>query len=111
MLWSRFAAWAAMRPGTPDRVTAMGPRRLGAVCALAAAIGLAVPAAAVAARPPMVHAGHARFEVLTPTLIRLEYAQDGHFQNAPTMTATRAPLPATRFESPLAGGRLSPPRV
>ena len=85
----------------------MGPRRLGAVCAIATAIGLAVPAAGLAARPPTVYAGHARFEVLTPTLIRLEYAQDGHFQNAPTMTATRSPVPATRFESRLVHGVLT----
>ncbi len=61
----------------------------------------------MAARPPTVYAGHARFEVLTPALIRLEYSQDGHFQNAPTMTATRATLAATPFEDRLRHGVLT----
>lgn len=80
--------------------------------AAGAALALAAPASAqtasaqtAAARTPsaksvrtaVVNAGPARFEVLTPTLIRMEYAQDRRFQNSPTMTATRAPLPMPRF--------------
>ncbi len=56
-----------------------------------------VLAPAAAARPAVVSAGAARFEVLTPTLIRAEYAQDRRFENRPTMTATRAPLPRAEF--------------
>jgi hypothetical protein len=48
-------------------------------------------------RSDVVRAGAARFEVLTPTLIRMEYAQDGRFQDAATTTATRAHLPVPRF--------------
>lgn len=36
--------------------------------------------------------GHARFEVLSPTLIRLEYSSTGHFENRPTMVAVHRPL-------------------
>src|SRR5579875_3097493 len=36
--------------------------------------------------------GHARFEVLSPTLIRLEYSASGHFENRPTMVAVHRPL-------------------
>jgi hypothetical protein len=38
--------------------------------------------------PHAIVTGHARFEVLTPTLIRLEYAAHGRFENRPTMVAT-----------------------
>jgi hypothetical protein len=48
-------------------------------------------------RSPLIVAGPARFEVLTPTLIRAEYAQDRRFENRPTMTATRRRLPAPPF--------------
>ena len=50
-----------------------------------------------AARSSVARVGPARFEVLTPTLIRLEYAQDHRFENRPTMTATRARLPVPHF--------------
>jgi len=53
--------------------------------------------ASAATRSPVVRAGPARFEVLTPTLIRLEYAHDRRFENRPTMTATRARLPIPHF--------------
>ena len=36
--------------------------------------------------------GRARFQVVTPTLVRLEYAADGRFENRPTLTlGTRSP--------------------
>jgi hypothetical protein len=66
--------------------------RLTCVAAIAAALG-AVPATASGARPVghgnpgAVRAGDARFEVLSPTLIRLEYAPGGRFEDRPTMVA------------------------
>ena len=61
-------------------------RRRGVV-ALVVAVALAVSGAAAgaarvsrsAALSNVVIDGNARFEVLTPTLIRLEYAPGGHF--------------------------------
>jgi Glycosyl hydrolases family 31 TIM-barrel domain/Glycosyl hydrolase family 31 C-terminal domain/Domain of unknown function (DUF5110) len=40
--------------------------------------------------------GNARFEVLSPTLIRLEYAADGRFENRPSLTAVARRLRRVR---------------
>ncbi|HEY3478470.1 MAG TPA: alpha-xylosidase, partial [Streptomyces sp.] len=67
-------------------------RTLRRACALALAAGTvaaltaATPAAAQPARRA-VTAGNARFQVLSPTLIRTEYAGDGHFTDAATFNA------------------------
>ncbi|MET0927071.1 MAG: hypothetical protein ABWY90_06815, partial [Solirubrobacterales bacterium] len=53
--------------------------------ALALASVAAAPAAA-APGPAEVRDGPARFQVITPTLIRLEYAADGGFEDRPTLT-------------------------
>ena len=65
--------------------------------------GLAL-APAAGARSAIVRDGPARFEVLTPTLIRMEYAPVGRFENRPTMTALRQPLPAPSFTARVSGG-------
>jgi VCBS repeat-containing protein len=62
-------------------------RRLAAgAAAVLAAAGLSLTATtpAHAARRAAVTSGNARFEVLSPTLIRTEYAPDGHFLDAGT---------------------------
>lgn len=81
---------------------------------LALALAMAVSASASAsasgqARPrsAVVRAGDARFEVLTPTLIRMEYAQDRKFENAPTLTVIRARRPVPRFSTELRRGVLA----
>ena len=57
---------------------------------IAAAAAASAPTAGAAARDGVViHDGPARFEVLSPTLIRLEYAEDRNFENSPTLTAAR----------------------
>jgi hypothetical protein len=48
--------------------------------------------------------GHARFEVLTPTLIRLEYAGDDQFQDAATFTALTRDLPVPSFTTNVTNG-------
>jgi hypothetical protein len=52
---------------------------------------LCLPAAAAAAKPgpAEIRDGPARFEVISPTLIRLEYAADGSFEDRPTLTVPR----------------------
>lgn len=57
--------------------------------AIAVAAGAIGPAAATAAERPAltIRDGQARIQVLSPTLFRLEYAEDGNFTNAPTLTA------------------------
>jgi hypothetical protein len=73
-----------MHPGP-----AAARRAVAAVGALLAsawvALGAAAPAGAQAATE--VRDGPARFQVLSPTLIRLEYAADGRFEDRPTVTA------------------------
>ena len=46
-------------------------------------VATASPSAATA-RTGVIIDGHARFGVLSPTLIRMEYAGDDHFQDAAT---------------------------
>ncbi|MFD2420556.1 TIM-barrel domain-containing protein [Amycolatopsis pigmentata] len=82
-------------------------------CALALAgcvvtAGL-VPAPAVARpRAQTVTAGNARFQVLSPTLIRTEYSGDGTFDDSPTFNAIgRGSFQATPFTSTTSGGVLT----
>ena len=62
-------------------------------------------AALVALLVPAGAAGRTvRFEVITPTLIRAEYAADGHFEDRPTVTATRRWKRTTPFTTSVRGG-------
>ncbi|HEX6523595.1 MAG TPA: TIM-barrel domain-containing protein [Streptosporangiaceae bacterium] len=90
-------------------------RRSAAVLALAAA-GLACPAAIprsaaaplAGARASAVVSGDARFEVLSPTLIRTEYAGDAHFLDAATFNAIgRDGFAPAHFTTHTAGGWLT----
>jgi hypothetical protein len=67
------------------------------VAGVGTARGAAAGASRAARGPHAVVAGHARFEVLSPTLIRLEYAPDGRFENRHTIVAEdRRPISAYR---------------
>ncbi|GAA2552963.1 hypothetical protein GCM10010435_24150 [Winogradskya consettensis] len=74
---------------------------------------LGTPGSAIAApRPPDVHgqsvrAGHLRVQVLSPTLLRLEYAADDSFENRPTFTAVDRAPGRTWFTASTRGGELS----
>src|SRR5712671_2930626 len=90
-------------------------RGFAAVLALALA-GLACPAAIpqsaaqpiAGARASAVTSGDARFEVLSPALIRTEYAGDAHFVDAPTFNAIgRGGFAATSFTTQTSGGWLT----
>jgi hypothetical protein len=63
---------------------------------------VSTPAAQAASN--VVVDGHARFEVLTPTLIRLEYAGDDRFQDAATFTALTRTMPVPAFTTNVANG-------
>src|SRR3954452_21091312 len=71
----------------------MGPKGFRASVAVAAAaliagsVGGAASTRAADTRPHAVISGHARFEVLSPTLIRMEYAGDDQFTDAATFNA------------------------
>lgn len=69
------------RAAAPFLVAALG--LLGLPTSLA---GSASAAPAFAVRGDTVVAGHARFQVLSSTLVRIEYASDDRFEDRPTMT-------------------------
>ena len=71
--------------------------------AFAATTGLSAAAPAPGA-PTVIRDGRARFEVLTPTLIRLEYAAYGRFENRPTLIAIDRGLRTTRFTTKVVHG-------
>src|SRR3954463_7001171 len=73
------------------------------VAIAAAGVALTGPAAASAATGS-VRDGAARFEVLTPTLIRLEYAADGRFEDGPTFNVPSRRFAATRFRTSVEHG-------
>lgn len=53
-----------------------------------------------------VRDGNARFTVITPTLIRMEYAADGQFEDRPTQTVAQRPLTDVVFNSRVESGEL-----
>ena len=77
----------------------MSARVLRASALLVTVLAVVGRAAGASARSFVVRDGPVRFEVLTPSLIRMEYAQDRRFQDAPTMTATRSKLPVPPFST------------
>jgi glycosyl hydrolase family 31/ricin-type beta-trefoil lectin protein/uncharacterized protein DUF5110/carbohydrate binding protein with CBM6 domain len=62
------------------------------------------PVALAQAASNVVVDGHARFEVLTPTLIRLEYAGDDKFQDAATFNAVNRNMGVPAFTTTVANG-------
>src|SRR3954452_11291224 len=75
-----------------------------ALVAIAAA-GAALTGPAVAsASTGSARDGAARFEVLTPTLIRLEYAADGRFEDGPTFNVPSRDFERTRVRTSVEHG-------
>src|SRR5581483_6142368 len=81
---------------------------VGAVVAastvLAGGAGEARGAESRAAATTQVTAGHARFEFLTPSLVRLEYSPSGAFLDAPTAVVEKRSWPAVPVTTTRAGG-------
>jgi alpha-glucosidase (family GH31 glycosyl hydrolase) len=78
---------------------------------LVAVVVVALAAPAAAAKP--ITDGSARFEVITPSLIRLQYAAGGNFETRRTQTTEGRLRAATRFRTSVRGGRriIRTPRV
>ncbi len=70
----------------------------------AAARPARVEATQASARSGIVVDGRARFQVITPSVIRMEYAADGRFENRPTMTVPRTSAAVPRYTSTVVGG-------
>ncbi|HEX3708195.1 MAG TPA: TIM-barrel domain-containing protein, partial [Mycobacteriales bacterium] len=87
-------------------------KRIRLVCLAAVAASLGVVPAAVGAGDRavgpahVVLAGNARIEVLTPSLVRLEYSADGHFENRPSMVAQDR-TPTAAYTSSISQGVLT----
>jgi Glycosyl hydrolases family 31/Carbohydrate binding module (family 35)/Domain of unknown function (DUF5110)/Carbohydrate binding module (family 6) len=95
-----------------DRYTVL--TKLIGACAALAGLVVAVPQTAAAsaagtrADRHAVRSGDARFEVLSPTLIRMEYAGDGKFTDAATFNAIgRDDFQHTAFTHKVSGGWLT----
>lgn len=51
-----------------------------------------------------IREGNARFTVISPTLIRMEYAADARFEDGPTQTVAERPKPDTNYETRVENG-------
>jgi hypothetical protein len=73
-------------------------------------VDLATPVsmgAGVAHRSAIVHVGPVRVEVLTPTLLRLEYSPTQRFEDSPTVNALNRRMPVPPYSFSTSGGRLT----
>lgn len=90
------------------RRTAVGAAFAAAASLVASSLFASGAAAASSAAPTAastaVTDGSARFEVLSPTLIRMEYAGDGSFQDAATFNAVNRSFPAVPFTTSVSNG-------
>ena len=80
---------------------ASGSRRWLLTLASVAVLGAAGPAAAPAAT---VRDGAARFEVITPSLVRVQVAEDGRFEDGRTLTTGGRMRTSPRFTTSVRGG-------
>ena len=64
-------------------------------------------AAGTAHRSAIVHVGAVRVEVLTPSLLRLEYSPSQHFENDPTVNALNRRMPVPAYSLSTSGGWLT----
>jgi hypothetical protein len=55
----------------------------------------------------IVHLGDARIEVLSPTLMRLEYSPSGVFENSPTVNVVDRRMPVPKYTTEVSAGSLT----
>src|SRR3954447_22077998 len=92
----RWFAWLAT-----VLLVVVGAARASGSAAAAAALQLAVDT-----RTGQVIDGPVRVEVLSPTLLRLEYAADGVFEDRPTLNAVARQASPPPFTARSVGGKL-----
>jgi hypothetical protein len=86
-------------------------RRLSVLAAVLLGLATTPGAAVAAAKPADIHGqtvreGHLRVQVLSPTMLRLEYAADDHFEDRPTFNAVDRSPGRTWFRATTTGGEL-----
>ncbi len=82
----------------------------GAASGDTAPVNLATPinmGAGLAHASAIVHVGPVRVEVLSPTLLRLEYSPTQHFENSPTVNALDRRMPVPPYSVSTTGGWLT----
>jgi hypothetical protein len=108
--WVVFIATVALLVATavlsdPSSATASG--QSGPSTSDASPVNLATPvdmADGMAHQSAIVRSGDARIEVLSPTLLRLEYSPSGTFENKPTVNALNRRMPVPPYTVHIAGG-------
>lgn len=81
-------------------------RKRATVVPLLALLSLVLPAPATAQPSGTVVSGQARFQILSPTLVRTEYAGDRRFENASTYNVVNRTFPGTAYRSRVEDGWL-----
>ncbi|WP_071812758.1 TIM-barrel domain-containing protein [Lentzea guizhouensis] len=81
-------------------------RKRATVIPLLALLGLVMPAPAIAQPTDTVVSGQARFQILSPTLVRTEYAGDRRFEDAATYNVVNRSFPRTAYRSRTENGWL-----
>ncbi|HXX90628.1 MAG TPA: TIM-barrel domain-containing protein [Acidimicrobiales bacterium] len=61
----------------------------------------------LARQSAIVRVGEGRIEVLSPTLLRLEYSPAGNFEDSPTVNAINRRMPVPRYSARVSGGWLT----
>ncbi|WP_434443675.1 TIM-barrel domain-containing protein [Lentzea sp. E54] len=81
-------------------------RKRATVIPLLALLTLVLPAPATAQPTGTVTSGQARFQILSPTLVRSEYAGDRRFENQATYNVVNRTVPRTPYTSRVENGWL-----
>ena len=87
--------------------SASGAKPTGAASRDTSPVDLATPVdmeAGMAHGSAIVHVGDVRVEVLTPSLLRLEYSPSQHFENSPTVNALNRRMPVPPYSVSTVGG-------
>lgn len=87
-----------------------GAQPTGAASRDTSPVDLATPvdiAAGMAHSSAIVHMGDVRIEVLSPSLLRLEYSPSEHFENGPTVNALNRRMPVPPYSVSTSGGWLT----
>ncbi len=95
---------------TPSQPTGAARLSSGTAARDTSPVDLATPVKmgnGVAHQSAIVRAGDARIEVLSPTLLRLEYSATGNFENSPTINALDRRLPVPPYRAYVSGGWLT----